>query len=229
MHIPSPMPRPTHLFDARAKRLVEDAIFDAEQKTGAEIVVVVAARSGGYQRVADVFGLSVAVAVTLILMWVFESSESQWIFPARTHLHPGLILGVMVGVFALFAAIADTNPAIVRLAAGKARMRRHVERMGPSWFQRLRMRRTQDRVGVMIYISLFERMVEIFPDDAFESLLAEHRLEPIRERLQRALDAGRLAADLAPAIAEAGMILSEALPAPKKNMDELPNELHLID
>lgn len=223
------MPRPTHLFDASAKRAVEDAIFDAEQRTGAEIVVVVAARSGGYARVADVFGLSVGVAVTLVLMWVFGDPTGEWIFPRETHLHPGLILGVLVAVFAVFTAIADTNPAIVRRVAGQNRMRRHVERTGPSWFQRLRVRRTQDRVGVMIYVSLFERMVEIFPDDAFESLLAEHRLEPVRERIQRALDAGKLPGELAKAIGEAGEILAEALPSPRKNMDELPNELHLID
>ena len=227
------MPRPTKLFSDRTRQEVEDAIFDAEQKTGAEIVVVVAARSGGYQRVADVFGLSVAVAVTLVLMWVYEGPPSgalaHLVFPSRTHLHPAVILAVMVGVFALFAAIADTNPALVRAVAGKARLRRHVERMGPSWFQRLRVRRTQDRVGVMIYISLLEHMVEIFPDDAFESMLAEHRLEPVRERIKRALDAGRLPAELAGAIAEAGEILAQALPSPKKNMDELSNELHLID
>ncbi len=223
------MPRPTHLFSKANKRAVEDAIFDAEQKTGAEIVVVVASRSGGYARVADVFGLAVAVAVTLILMWIFEDRESQWVFPARTHLHPAVILGVMVSVFALFTAIADTNPAIVRLVAGKKRMARHVERMGPSWFQRLRIRSTDERVGVMLYISLFERMVTIVPDDAVERIMDTGDLGPIRNTIQSALDSGVLPTALAEAVREAGDILAQHLPAPKKNMDELPNELHLID
>ena len=223
------MPRPTKLFTPDAKREVEDAIFDAEQQTGAEIVVVVAARSGGYARVADVFGLAVAIAVTLVLMWVFEDKESDWVFPARTHLHPGIILGVMVSAFALFTAVADTCPAIVRTVAGSKRLARHVDQAGPSWFQRLRVRRTQDRVGVMLYISLFERMVTVIPDDAFESLLAEHQLDPVRDRLQKALSTGKLRAELAPAIREAGNILAQTLPSPKKNMDELSNELHLID
>ncbi|MCA9271830.1 MAG: hypothetical protein KDA31_02170 [Phycisphaerales bacterium] len=223
------MPRPTKIFNAHAKQRAEDAIFDAEQKTGAEIVVVVANRSGGYARVADVFGLACATAITLVLMWVFEDHENDWVFPTRTHLHPAIILGVMLGAFAVFAALADTNPVIVRTVAGKRRLRRHVDRSAPSWFQRLRVSRTQQRVGVMLYISLFEKMVTIIPDDAFESMLAEHQLEPVRLRLQHALDAGTLPRELPDAISQAGDILARALPAPKKNMDELPNELHLID
>ncbi len=228
-HYDLSMPRPTKLFSDRTRQEVEDAIFDAEQKTGAEIVVVVANRSGGYARVADVFGLACATAITLVLMWVFEDKESQWVFPARTHLHPAVILGVMIGAFALCTAVADTSPAIVRTIAGPKRLSRHVDRAGPSWFQRLRVRRTQDRVGVMLYVSLFEKLVTIIPDDAFESIIAEHQLEPVRQRIQRALNRGTLPTELAPGIQEAGDILAKALPAPHKNMDELPNELHLID
>jgi len=128
------MRRPTHLFSAAQKSAVEDAIFDAEQKTGAEIVVVVAARSGGYRRFADVFGISVAVAVLFIVMWVFGDTSGEWIVPTRTHLHPGLIVGVLVGVCVAATALADMNPAIIRAVAGKRKLRRHVERAGPSHF-----------------------------------------------------------------------------------------------
>lgn len=223
------MPRPTHLFTDADKASVEDAIFDAEQKTGAEIVVVVAARSGGYARVADVFGLSVAVAVTLVAMWIFGDPKGEWIFPRETHMHPGLILGLLILVFAVCTAIADTNPAIVRLAAGKKRLRRHVEQMGPSWFQRLRVRSTKEQVGVLIYVSLFEKMVMIVPDDAVERVKESGELLPVREAIREGMHANRLPAALRDAIIQAGDILAPHVPSPKKNMDELPNELHLID
>ncbi len=223
------MPRPTHLITPADKAAIEDAIFDAEQKTGAEIVVVVAARSGGYARVADVFGLAVAVAVTLVVMWIFEGADSNAFFPARTHLHPGMILGVMIVTFAVMTAVADTTPAIVRFVAGKARLRRHVERMGPSWFQRLRVRRTQEQVGVLIYVSLFERMVMIVPDDAVEEAMTSSALSPVHETIAEGLRTNRLPSALREGIEQAGGILAQHLPAPKRNMDELPNELHLID
>ncbi|GAB5495828.1 MAG: TPM domain-containing protein [Phycisphaerales bacterium] len=223
------MPRPTHLFTDADRASIEDAIFDAEQKTGAEIVVVVAARSGGYARVADVFGLSVAVAVTLVAMWIFGDPKGEWIFPRETHMHPGLILGLLILVFAVCTAVADTNPAIVRLAAGKKRLRRHVERMGPSWFQRLRVRSTKDQVGVLIFVSLFEKMVMIVPDDAVERVLATGELDSVRDTIREGLRTNRLPNALREAITQAGEILSPHLPTPLPNMDELPNELHLID
>ena len=223
------MPRPTHLFSAAQKSAVEDAIFDAEQKTGAEIVVVVAARSGGYRRVADVFALSVAVAVLFIVMWVFGDTSGKWIVPTKTHLHPGLIVGVLVGTFAAMAAIADLSPAIVRTVAGHGKLKRHVRRAGPSYFQQLRVRSTEDGVGVLIYISLFERMVMIVPDDAVAEMVEDGQLESVRETIRQGIRNRRIPEALAKAISDAGEILSEKLPAPKRNMDELSNELHLID
>lgn len=223
------MPRPTHLFTATQKSAVEDAIFDAEQKTGAEIVVVVAARSGGYRRIADVFALSVAVAVLFVVMWVFGDTSGEWVVPTRTHLHPGLIVGVLVATFAVTAAIADMSPSLVRRVAGHATLKRHVRRSGPSYFQQLRVRGTQDQVGVLIYISLFERMVMIVPDDAAAEMVDSGELESVRETIRRGIRERRIPEALERAIGEAGEILSRKLPAPKKNMDELPNELHLID
>ena len=64
-------------------------------------------------------------------------------------------------------------------------------------------------------------------DDATGHQLAGHGVAA--GRLQHALDAGTLPRELPDAISQAGDILARALPAPKKNMDELPNELHLID
>jgi putative membrane protein len=223
------MPRPTHLFSDAQKSAVEDAIFDAEQKTGAEIVVVVAARSGGYRRVADVFALSIAVAVLFVVMWVFGDSSGQWVVPTKTHLHPGLIVGVLVGTFAAMAAIADAAPAIVRTVAGHGKLKRHVRRLGPSYFQQLRVRSTEDGVGVLIYVSLFERMVMIVPDDAAAEMVNAGELESVREKIRAGIRARQIPEALAVAITEAGEILSTKLPAPKKNMDQLPNELHLID
>ncbi|HED52937.1 MAG TPA: hypothetical protein ENJ00_01890 [Phycisphaerales bacterium] len=223
------MLRPTRLFSDAQKTAVEDAIFDAEQRTGAEIVVAVAARSGGYRRFADVFALALAVVVLFAVMWMFGEGSDSLGLPARTTLHPGLIVGTLVATFFLAVVLADLSPAIIRAVAGRRTLRRHVERSAPAHFQRLRLRRTEDHVGLLIYISLLEHEVVIVPDDGILAALNEGDLDPIRETILDGMKQGRLPEALTSAIEQAGRVLGERLPAPKRNMDELGNELYLID
>jgi len=84
-------------------------------------------------------------------------------------------------------------------------------------------------VGVLIYISLVERMVTIVPDDAVAEMVDAGELESVRETIRQGIRDRRIPEALAMSILDAGKILSKKLPAPKRNMDELPNELYLID
>ena len=72
------MQRAANLFSEEQRKQVEQAVIDAEAKTSAEIVPVVATASGRYDRAEDIIGLWLATiaAVAVWLLFPRKAIES---------------------------------------------------------------------------------------------------------------------------------------------------------
>jgi putative membrane protein len=108
-------------------------------------------------------------------------------------------------------------------------MREEVERRALECFQRFRVRATAGGTGILIYVSLYERMVRVVGDDGIAGKLGQADWDGVRDVLIDGLKAGRPTAGLVAAIQASGKLLEQHFPIQPDDEDELSNELHLVD
>ena len=135
-----------------AKKRVERAIVALEAQTSAEVVVTVRQRSGSY-RAADLLFASLLSGLGLFV-YVYHPAEF-----ADDLVPPALLLLYLCAAF--FCAQV---PPLRRLFLRPSTLREGVRRAALAAFHEQRIDATSGRTGILIYVSLFERSVEVVPD-----------------------------------------------------------------
>lgn len=213
--------------------LIERAVASAEQRTGAEFVVIVANRSGRYHRAEDVIGMLagfvVTAAVSLALRPVLPSGSWYTMPPAPLGLFGTLALFVVTAV--VVAACASRAPGLVRRFTPEREMLANVQRRGADCFVSYRVSSAASRGGVLVYISLAERLVWVVADDGVnaKAAAAAELWVKVRDVIVQGYARGDGAAGIAAGIEAAAEGLAGALPAMAGDADELSNTVHVLN
>ncbi|MBL8990313.1 MAG: hypothetical protein JNJ48_01900 [Phycisphaerae bacterium] len=212
------------------RRTVAGAIEAAERRMGAELVVVVASRSARYLRADDLTGLAagmvLATAANVASMRPAASGDWSWVVPAPVGLIGTLALvvaGWLAGVWA-----CARWPRLSAWARGRAEMQEQVRRRGSDCFVNLRVRNTRGGTGVLIYVSLLERLVWVVADDAVAAKVGPETWHGMKDRIVQRAAQGALSAGLVEAIGLAADVLAPHFPPEPDRADELPNTVHLL-
>jgi putative membrane protein len=226
------MKRASDHFTAEQRRRIEQAITQAEQKTAAEIVVVVATRSGRYDRAEDVFGLLlalIAVAAAWVLFQGLQPSSAPWI--AGHELTLGLLPVLLL--FALWwlvgVALASRFPALARPFASRGRFEAEVRRRGFEAFYLCRVSNTRQRHGVLVFVSLFEHMALISGDEAINAAIPSETWSAATRAIADAAKRGEHEQGIIRAVELVGEALAPRFPKDPADQDELPNVVHFLD
>ena len=139
----------------------------------------------------------------------------------------GAALALVLVGFVVGAALASRITALRLPFISRAEMHEEVERGAREAFQRERIRTTTNGAGVLIYVSLHERLVRVLADDRAAEHLSAAMLEEICALVTDGLKRGAPADGLRDAISRTGELLANALPA--SGTSELPNRLVLRD
>ncbi len=224
--------RAKELLTDEQRKAVEAAVAEAETKTSGEIVVALATRSGRYDRAEDLFGLVLGCAAVAV-GWTFLQGtspragawESGW--GVALGLLP--VLGLFVGGFALGAFAATRAPILSRLFLTKTMMLEEIRDRASEAFRRLGAHRTEGGTGILIYVSLFERMVWVVGDDAIDAKVGRPTWDEIRDRIVEGFRTGDVAAGLSAAVRRAGEVLAAHFPLREGDKNEVSNELRILD
>ena len=200
--------------DRRFQDVLEATIDAVEEKTSAELVVVLAAASGSYRDCDFLAGAGLGLA-TLGLM-VF----SPW------PVNEILALSNTALAFLLGAVISARIPALRRALSRSDRRREQVLLHARAAFKEEGVGATRERNGLLLYFSLLERQAEILPDTGIEGRIPRARWNEVQAELQRSLltrgrDEG--GGGVVSAIRASGELLAEAFPPHPENPDEIPN------
>jgi putative membrane protein len=202
------------LFSSDEERRVSDAITQAERTTSGEIVVVVAARSDSYFYVPPL----VAALVSLLVPWVliyFSRFDLQSIYLAQ--LSTFLVLTVLL------------LPLPVRTALVPKRVKAlHAHQRAVEQFLVQNLHTTADRTGVLLFVSVAERYVEILADTAIDARVAPGTWKSIVDQLTVAIAAGKPTEGLVAAIREMGAHLERHFPPTTRHSNELPDHLIVL-
>lgn len=221
----------THALNIADRDSVTQAVIAAEAGTDAEIVTIVAPRSDPYHDVALLYGLA-----AMLLMAGVAALNPGSIEDKIAWFSDGWQGGVDLGrsFFALMLAEALVflivryalvwQPLRLALTPRAVRSRR-VRRRAIQYFKVGAERRTAARVGVLLYLSLDERMAEIVADEAIHAKVAPERWGEAMAALLDAVRAGDPAGGMRAAVERIGAIVGEFFPKTEDDVNELPDRL----
>jgi putative membrane protein len=216
------------LFGPEDRKAVSAAIAEAEKKTAAEIVPVVATTSDAYERAEDLVGLAMAL-VASALAWTQAhrlptDGDSEYSDVQLPYVLVSMLGGWIVGVF-----LAKAAPWLKRLAISRKRMTVRTLIAAKHAFDSLHAHKTTHGTGVVIYVSLFEHRVCVWADKHVSAKIPEAEWKGITEALIKSLRDGKHKDGLIEAIKHCGELLSKHFPVQAGDVNELPNELRILD
>jgi len=193
-------------------RRIAAEIRRAEERTSGEIFVVVAAQSGDYRV------LPVLWAALFALLGGFTAAAINPDMSAAS-----LVLGQGF-VFLLVAAASLVPGWRVHFVPRAVRHARAAARAHEQFLAQ-NLHATESRTGVLIFVSLAERHVEIVADTAIDSKVTQNFWQGIVDRLTAEIAAGQLAQGLVLAIEACGETLAKHFPRRPDDRNELPDKL----
>ena len=101
---------------------------------------------------------SLCVGVVAAVATLFFLLYSDWEFRYAAFILDPLLLGLLAGL------ISSRLPWLRRQLTRRSAQRERIQESAKRVFYEKGMSRTQDRIGLLVYVSLLERMVELVPD-----------------------------------------------------------------
>jgi putative membrane protein len=197
------------LLADEAKARTTKAIQEIERRTAAEIVVAVRPASAGYHHAELLAGAIAGMATLLVLLFM----DREVPIPVIPYL---VLVGFLVG-----AAVGALVPPLRRLLT-RSRSRRAACRVAAkAAFFDLGVSRTHERTGVLVYVSLLERCVELLADVGIGDELA-----PAAGPIEAAVRAGDVDAFIA-ALGALAAPLEARHPRRADDVNELPDEVNV--
>jgi len=197
-------------FDQAACDALAQCVKGIEKDTDAEIVIVVRARSGSYRQADYLFGGILGFAGLLFVIFSPFNFHQYWI-PID-----------VVLLFAAGALLSSRTDGIRRWLTTKKFRAAAVRTSAAAMFYEAGIANTDAEMGVLIYLSLLERRLELIADrgvlKAVPPLEWNHKLFNLRQ-------AGRRPElkTLNEAMCELGLLLAKHVPATGENPNELPD------
>jgi putative membrane protein len=196
---------------------VNQAVEQAQTRTSARIVPLVAGSSGRYERAEDMVGLW-AAALGLALIWMLVSDApvgKEWSLTGNIW-QQGLItvVAVIVGGFAAGTFLAGHVAWLGRLFVPKRKMLANVRLRATQVLGNCLMNLPDRDAGqaVVIYVSLYERAPVIAAGENLRAALARSEVQSIESQLRSALLQRRLAEGLCQAVGRLADLLAGHCP-----------------
>jgi putative membrane protein len=201
------------------------AVAEAESKTSAEIVPVVAAISGRYDRAEDMVGLLAGLIFLAVAWAIFPRvpvEPGSWATTVNVYELPALMAAVVAG-FMFGLPLAMRFPRLHRFFIPRTEVRQEVMGRAQRVFFDSRVYRTAAGTGVLLYVSLYERTAVVLAGDAVMEKLGQQAVDGVCAQLVSAMRVGDPAGALCAVLKDLGERLGAVLPRPEGDVNELAN------
>lgn len=219
------------MYSARDLAAVNQAVQEAEAHTSAEIVPVIVRSSGRYDRPEDTVGVWLGILMMCgvwMLLPAEETGAGSW---SESHplWHLAALAVAMLFGFLAGAVIASRCGWLTALFTPRQQMLDEVRHRAQSVFYDSRVHHTAGSTGVLLYVSLFERMAAILADENALQKLGQAKIDSLCVNFTRKLHASTPIQALCETTRELGEALRPVLPRAADDKNELPDALRLLD
>ena len=150
-----------------------------------------------------------------------------WVLVATTALTVERVLAIQLLTFVLVAAFLCIPKIHVALMP-RATRRAVAHRAAMEQFRARGIARTEDRCGILIFVSLEERYARVVVDDGIASRVPQAQWQQAVDALTAHMRDGRIADGFIAAIQACGKELAAHFPRSANSRDELPDKIFLI-
>ncbi len=210
-----------HDLSPAERRKVTEAITRAEKRTSGEIIVVAAGASDDYIHVPIHLATAAALAVPLTVPLLARFSDwaaisIYWLFIVQ--------LCVFIGV-----ALVLSLPFFRYATTPRRLMHKYAHRNAAAQFLATNISATRARTGVLIFVSLLERYVEVIGDQAIAAKLSQADWQKVVDEMLPLLRAKKTTDALVLAVDQCGALLANHFPESKDNPNELPDHFIVLN
>ena len=177
----------------------ESAVASAEKRTAAEFAVVVTRRSDSYRSYPPLWGALLALALTGVVSVVDPQFETEQ------------LLLVQLVIFIAAGLALHWMPLRLLVVPGSTK-RHRAEQLARLEFAARVQGRTPEQAGVLLFVALGERQVEILVDRGIAKVVPESAWKSVVDNFLREVRAGHIAGGLLRAIEECVAVLEKNFP-----------------
>ncbi len=219
---------------------IEAAVRAAEARTTGEIYCIVTEESSHYGETAIAWAAGVALLGPAVLLLagvhvtipdLFATWSASDVSAAIETAVRRALIGAIVTQAVLFIATAliVSIPPVRRRLTPRSLKRLRVQRRAAEQFVAKNLHQTRDRTGVLIFVSLGERMAELIADEGIHDHVGPHVWDQAMAALTQGLKTGQVEQGFEAAVRLCGDVLAEKFPArPGDNPNELPDAVVLL-
>lgn len=188
-------------------------IEEIENNSLVEVVSIIREQSEKYTDVA----LKVAAVFTMVLFSVLILIP----FDIKTSVLHLLPILSFVAVFYIVMSV----PALLRLFISQKRMDKSVEIMGRAIFQKGGVRFTEQRIGVLIFISYFEKKVLVIADRGVQLAVPQEDMDNMEKSFNDIFTSNNIGEEFLKVLSSTKDVFSEYIPPVENDINELPDNL----
>jgi len=194
------------LFSEADLDRIRQAVHDAEQHTSGEIVLFIMPESDPYEvavwRGAALFAVS-ALALSVAVFQFYQGWGLAWLYTGWGVALTALLVGTLGAVLSNYVA------PLKRVLVGGATLDRAVHERALRAFVEEEVFNTRDRTGILLFISLFERRIEVVGDAGINSKVTADEWVDIVTRIREGILQNKVADGMVAAIALCGTLLEK--------------------
>ena len=202
-----------HTFTDADRQRIKEAVVAAEQRTSGEFVAVAARTSDAYLSVALLWSVGLALVLPAPLL-LFHA-------PLR-YLN---IYQLQIVSFVMLALIFEFLPGLHMALVPKRLRHAHASRLARAQFYEQGVHLTREHSGVLLFVSLAERYVEIVADKGIHEKIGEARWQAIVDGFTAQVGAGDVVGGFVTVITACGEAMAEHYPGRPDDTDELSDGL----
>lgn len=215
---------PEKLFTDAELQQIKEAVINAEAMSGGEIVPVLVPQSDWYEqalwRAGALFALVVALILTILYM---STSLLLWLPP-----YLWLIICTCSGIGG--AALAEALPSMKRFFISEQSRQEQAAAKARQLFTEHGISQTEQRSGMLLFVSFFEKQAVILPDTGISELVEEQQWREIVQGMTSSLRQGKKTEAICEAIRACGQLLADSgLQKTDSDHNELSDELRVED
>lgn len=202
-------------FNQDFKTELYKTISDIENNSLVEIVSIVKKHSDTYPDIPLIISAIITLVVYSLLMFVnFQFTDYLFFF-------------VPILTFILMAAVFTKFKKLNKLFIGKERQKKAVEIMARAVFQKGGIHNTNSKIGILFYISVFEKMVYILPDKGAETSVPLEEWDKIRNNFSSIFLKKNYAFAFIEELQKCKTVFNQYVPPIENDINELPDDLNV--
>jgi len=200
-------------FNEDFKTELYQTIEEIEDNSLVEVVTVIKSQSGRY--------IDISFAAGTVFMFLVYT----YFMFAPTIYNVYLIYFLSIISFFIGFSVVEFIAPIKRILVSKKRKNKQVEVFARASFQKGGIRHTSEKVGILIYLSLFEKNVFIIADRGAETALPGDEWMKIRVGFQAIFSTQNIATEFIEQLKACKTVFSEYIPSTEDDVNELPDDL----